>query len=775
MNYSICSFNVRGLGQIKKRRNVFNFLEKNNFDICFLQETHSKLEVEPLWTRESNQHMYFSGRSSASGGVCFIVKRSLHFNLIYHKEIIPGKIQALKLNIDDKDIVFLNIYGPNNDDAAFFETLYDFLGENDEEQFIIGGDFNTVLDSNLDKFGGIEGSHKKCREKLLTVMENFDLSDVWRSHNPNLRQYTWHSSSKPVIFSRLDYFLVSDCFSNQVSNCKIKPGFMSDHSIISICLNLNTIERGKGYFKINNSLILQPEYQEMIRTVIGEVAETNKDANPNTLWEVIKGNIRNESIKYASYKKKERNNRENQLIEEINLIKGKLTKQSEIDQANELLRLKEKNQELQNLYEQDIKGYIIRAKAEYIEGGEKNSKYFANLEKKRSEAKTLHRLVTERNEITNQKEILEEVRRFYEKMYNKQDVDNNRMDQMIKNISAKLSEEDKNSIEGHLNEYECACALRDMNNNKSPGSDGITTEFYKIFWNDVKSFYVKSLNYSFENGSLTTLQKQGIISLLPKKDKNLESLKNWRPLTLLNTDYKIATKAIANRIKKFLHNIIDCSQTGFIKGRYIGENVRLIQETIEKLNNENQPGLLFFADFEKAFDSVSHEYILKCLKSFNFGTDIIKWVECFYKGATSCVLNAGCMSDFFAINRGVRQGCTLSPYLFILCIEILSATLINDQDITGIKINGKEFKTTMFADDATFAMDGSLKSFKKLISILADFKLISGLKLNINKTIVLKIGSLKYTDVHHLSNMKFEWTSESAKTLEKYSLMKNIN
>ena len=133
---------------------------------------------------------------------------------------------------------------------------------------------------------------------------------------------------------------MSDCFSNQVCNCKIKPGFMSDHSIMYICLNLNKIERGKGYFKINNSLILQPEYQEMIRTVIGEVAETNKEANPNTLWEVIKGNIRYESIKYASYNKKERNNRENQLIEEINLIKDKLSKLSEIDQANELLRLK---------------------------------------------------------------------------------------------------------------------------------------------------------------------------------------------------------------------------------------------------------------------------------------------------------------------------------------------------------------------------------------------------------------------------------------------------
>ena len=84
--------------------------------------------------------------------------------------------------------------------------------------------------------------------------------------------------------------------------------------------------------------------------------------------------------------------------------------------------------------------------------------------------------------------------------------------------------------------------------------------------------------------------------------------------------------------------------------------------------------------------------------------------------------NAGFMSNFFSINRGVRQGCPLAPYLFILCIEILSATLLNDSEITGIKINGKEFKSTMFADDVTFAMDGSLKSFQKLLCILDVFK-----------------------------------------------------
>ena len=395
--------------------------------------------------------------------------------------------------------------------------MYDFLGENDDEEYFIGGDFNTVLDSNLDKFGGIAGTHKKCKEKIIAGMESFDLADVWGVRNPTLRQYTWHSSSKPVILSRLDYFLVSHSFLNQISSCKIKPGFMSDHSMISMVLNLNKIERGKGYFKINNSLILQPEYQEKIRNTINETAEINKNANPNTLWEIIKGSIRNESIKYAPYKKKEQNKKESQLIEEINIIKGKLT--SENDQENELKRLKEKNQELQILYEIEIKGYIIRSKTEYIEGGEKNTKYFANLEKKRSEAKTLHKLNTERKEITNQKEILNEVRSFYEKLYTEQIVDDDKMEQMSKNISAKLNEEEKNIIEGQITEYECTCALRDMQNNKSPGSDGITTELYKIFWNDIKSFYIKSLNFSFENGSLTTLQKQGNISLLPKRIK----------------------------------------------------------------------------------------------------------------------------------------------------------------------------------------------------------------------------------------------------------------
>ena len=134
------------------------------------------------------------------------------------------------------------------------------------------------------------------------------------------------------------------------------------------------------------------------------------------------------------------------------------------NEEDDLKRLKEKDQELQNLYELEIKGYIIRSKADHIERGEKNTKYFANLEKKRSDAKTLHKLVNNEKEFTNQKYILEEVKSFYENMYTEKNVDIEKMKTMSKNIKVKLNEE-KKSIEGNITEYECA--LRDMNNNKT--------------------------------------------------------------------------------------------------------------------------------------------------------------------------------------------------------------------------------------------------------------------------------------------------------------------
>ena len=188
---------------------------------------------------------------------------------------------------------------------------------------------------------------------------------------------------------------------------------------------------------------------------------------------------------------------------------------------------------------------------------------------------------------------------------------------------------------------------------------------------------------------------------IPKENKCKKFLKNWRPITLLNAIYKIASGSIANRIKQVLNKLISADRTGFIEGRFVGENTCLVYDMLHYTEEQNIPGLLLLIDFEKAFDSLSWSFINKVLKLFHFGPSIRKWIRVLYKNSHSAVTQCGCLSDFFKLGRGCRQGDPISPYLFILCAEILSIRIRNNKNIKGIKTDNMEFKFSQYADDAS--------------------------------------------------------------------------
>ena len=288
-------------------------------------------------------------------------------------------------------------------------------------------------------------------------------------------------------------------------------------------------------------------------------------------------------------------------------------------------------------------------------------------------------------------------------------------------------------------------------------TDGLPAEFYKVFWEDVEGYLLNALNGAYEKRCLSISQRRGLITLLPKKNKPANLLKNWRPITLLNCDYKIAAKSIANRMKKFLPNIINDDQTGFLKNRFIGENIRLIESIINHTNMEQIPGLLLFVDFEKAFDSIEWSFIEKTLRHFNFGTSLVSWVKLFYTNISSCVLNNGWASDFFSLHRGVRQGCPLSPYLFILGAEILGNAVRRDTEIRGIKLGNSDCKLSQYADDTTMILDGSERSFSRTLYVLDIFANVSGLKANYEKTEALWIGSHQNTNAVFPSSKPIFW------------------
>ena len=216
-------------------------------------------------------------------------------------------------------------------------------------------------------------------------------------------------------------------------------------------------------------------------------------------------------------------------------------------------------------------------------------------------------------------------------------------------------------------------------------------------------------------------------------------------MTLLDVVYKIASGAIANRLKLVLDELIDKDQTGFIKGRFIGENTRLIYAIMSFTEQNDIPGLLVLIDFEKAFDSVSWSFIQKVLKFLNFGPSICRWIETLYNNITSSVIQCGHMSEFFNIGRGCRQGDPLSPYIFILCAEFLAVKIRHNKNIKGIHINGTEFKISQYADDTSLFLDGSTESLNQTLWELECFANISGLKINFDKTQVVWIGSKKFS------------------------------
>ena len=187
-----------------------------------------------------------------------------------------------------------------------------------------------------------------------------------------------------------------------------------------------------------------------------------------------------------------------------------------------------------------------------------------------------------------------------------------------------------------------------------------------------------------------------MITLLPKKDKDPLYVKNHRPISLLNTDYKIIAKVMANRLKSCLNEIIHEDQTGFMKGRNIGSNIRTIINLIEYCDSNDIPGSIVLLDIEKAFDSVEHDYLYEVLGAFNFGSDFIKWIKAFYCKRSSYIINNGFLSDRLSMERGVFQGCPISPLLFLCAIEVLAISIRKNTGNEGIKIGAVEKKNQSF-------------------------------------------------------------------------------
>lgn len=340
--------------------------------------------------------------------------------------------------------------------------------------------------------------------------------------------------------------------------------------------------------------------------------------------------------------------------------------------------------------------------------------------------------------LKGQKLIQEEICLFYSNLY-KSKLNKSECDILFESINddiKKLDAEDKHILEEELTITEIENALKQMKNSKSPGIDGLTSEFLKHFWVDIKKSPYKAFLECIKKGCLSPTMKTGLITLLPKPKKDLLMLDNWRPITLLCNDYKLLALVYANRIKQILGKLVEEYQSAFIKGRYIHNHIRLILDMIDYQPYIQSESFVLFIDFFKAFDTVEHEFMFTVLKKLGFGERFCKVIKMFYNDIYSYIsLNPGMTSK---ILRGIRQGCPISPKLFILCTQMLAYLIVNHPQIKGITIFDYEYRISQFADDTVIFLNDKSK-IEKALDIISVFSRASGLCLNLKKCEILPL------------------------------------
>ena len=283
--------------------------------------------------------------------------------------------------------------------------------------------------------------------------------------------------------------------------------------------------------------------------------------------------MRAATISFSKTKAKSTNTRELQIKTRLDELDRFICDNFNSPNINHVLKEYENlKTELQSIYDEKGRAAMFRSKCRWVENGERPTKYFFNLEKKNHNTKTITELRLEDDSTTYDKELmLEAIENYYKKLHTSvNNAQDNDINDFIDHLEIpKLTDEERDSIEGPITLIECKAVIDTFQANKTPGEDGFTVEFYNFFIDLLGVDLVASFNAAYDANELAISQRRGVITLIPKEDGSLLELSNWRPITLLNVDCKLAAKVIAKRIEPLLPNLVHTDQTGFIKGRYI--------------------------------------------------------------------------------------------------------------------------------------------------------------------------------------------------------------
>ncbi|GJU87854.1 RNA-directed DNA polymerase, eukaryota, partial [Tanacetum coccineum] len=298
-------------------------------------------------------------------------------------------------------------------------------------------------------------------------------------------------------------------------------------------------------------------------------------------------------------------------------------------------------------------------------------------------------------------------------------------------------------LESPISRDEVRNAVWGCGENKSPGPDGFTFEFFRKFWDTLGSDFCAAVEWFFDHSSFSRGCNSSFIALIPK-NHDPKFVNDYRPISLIGSLYKVVTKILATRLSSIISGLISDVQTAFLPNRQILDGPFIINELLSWCKHKKQQAMVFKVDFAKAYDSIRWDFLEDVLRAFGFGSKWCSWIRgCLHSGMASVLLNGSPTSEF-QFHCGLKQGDPLAPYLFILIMESLHLSLsraIEAGIFKGIKIGSSlNISHLFYADDAVFIGEWSIANLSGITHILHCFSLLSGLSINLKKSHILGVG-----------------------------------
>lgn len=729
------SLNVNGLRTMDKFQNI---VQMENVDILCLQETHwdndCVLKVKQIW----RDFIFVNNGRGNSSGVAILLRKDVVDKVVHVHDDNNGRILVLDFEYMDMKFRIINVYAPNNEIER--KVLFIEVGRWSVGNCIVVGDFNVKLD-RLDMTRGAAFRNDASRGVLKKMMFEKKLIDIWRDDNPDKREF----SRRQVVLgelkqTRIDLILVKESLRDFIKDVKYVFTTFSDHACLSFSVGLDKERIGGGTWCMNASYLGDEDYCKQLKSLITcEMEDKQKGDDKCLWWDKVKEKIKVFSTRYARKKRGRMKRKENELRAKLDEEMGKCDSEPNYN-IEKFLELKAKLSK----YDMDrCKGAIIRSKAKYFLEGEKCTSFFLGLEKSTQRRTYLRQIENVKGEVVDDYvEILETVQNFYKDLFKKGEVDEGCVQEILGSVEVKINGEDKLMCDGKITVNEVTDAIKGLQLNKSPGVDGIIAEFYKIYERLLAPILLEVYHYMEEKDCVSESMVTGMITILYKNKGSKVKLENYRPISLLNVDYKILAKILANRMKRVLHDIIAPTQNYSVPGRDIADTINTIRDVIHKMNGDKIGGIVLSIDLNKAFDRVEHDFMFRALERFGFGNKIIRWIKLLYRNAKSRVKCNGVLTDSFTLERSVRQGCPLSALLYVLSAEPLAAFLKKDNFINCVQTPQKGSSLIhQYADDTTITVRDE-DSVKRVIEGFKVYGRASGAKVNMEKSVVMYIGKV---------------------------------